>query len=240
MAAAPIALKFLTVPAITRHTATVIFIHGLGDTGFGWKPVADLFRVDPDLHHVKWILPHSRVQPVTANMGMEMPSWFDIYSFGFKVAEDEKGMLESKKLISQIIVDEINAGTPPSRIFLGGFSQGGAMSLLVGLTGEWKLAGLSILSSWLPLRAKFKAMASPHAASVPIFWGYGTNDSLIEQSFTNASVAFLKDTLGVPPAKCLEERGLWVESYSGMGHETCQKELDALRAFIKKHIPRTA
>jgi len=69
-------------------------------------------------------------------------------------------MLESRRLISQLVEDEIKVGTPPHRIFLGGFSQGGAMSLLVGLTGEHKLAGLAILSSWLPLRNDFEHVYS--------------------------------------------------------------------------------
>ena len=33
--AAP-ALKMLRVPAQGKHTATVLFLHGLGDTGMGW------------------------------------------------------------------------------------------------------------------------------------------------------------------------------------------------------------
>jgi hypothetical protein len=83
MAAAAISLKCLTIPAIGKHTATVVFVHvsislsmrvsplhdttlfsgfqGLGDTGHGWQPVADMFKVDPDLAHVKWVLPHSYV-----------------------------------------------------------------------------------------------------------------------------------------------------------------------------------
>lgn len=67
-------------------------------------------------------------------------------------------MIESKKLIEQVVTDEVNSGTPSERIFLGGFSQGGTMSLLVGLTGERKFAALAILSSWLPLRKKFKTV----------------------------------------------------------------------------------
>lgn len=79
--AAAISLKCLTIPAIAKHTATVVFVHvsisvsvrvslslhalllfqGLGDTGHGWQPVADMFKVDPDLAHVKWVLPHSYV-----------------------------------------------------------------------------------------------------------------------------------------------------------------------------------
>lgn len=108
-------------------------------------------------------------------MGMEMPSWydlpfsfkhlhdvrinrFDVYSFGLNAEEDKAGMLQSKHDIAQLVAEEVKSGTPPNRIFLGGFSQGGTMSLLLGLTGEYKLSALAILSSWLPLRADFKSV----------------------------------------------------------------------------------
>ena len=110
-------------------------------------------------------------------MGIEMPSWyallsrhiylpvpksksrFDIYSFGFTGNEDESGMLEAARSINQLITTEVDEGLDPSRIVLGGFSQGGTMSLLTGLTGERKLGGLVVLSGWLPLRNKFKAVS---------------------------------------------------------------------------------
>jgi len=63
-------------------------------------------------------------------------------------------MLRSAKLIDQLITAETESGTEPGRIVLGGFSQGATMSLLTGLTGERKLAGLAILSGWLPLQKK--------------------------------------------------------------------------------------
>lgn len=83
---------------------------------------------------------------------------FDIYSFGFDTDEDEMGMLQSARMINGLISAEVDGGIDPRRIVLGGFSQGGAMSLLTGLTGERKLAGVAVLSGWLPLRAKFKAV----------------------------------------------------------------------------------
>ena len=64
-------------------------------------------------------------------------------------------MLKSAKSINQLITRETESGIEPSRIVLGGFSQGATMSLLTGLTGERKLAGLAILSGWLPLQKKF-------------------------------------------------------------------------------------
>lgn len=35
-------LRVLTVMPPAQHTATVIFVHGLGDSGHGWKPIANV------------------------------------------------------------------------------------------------------------------------------------------------------------------------------------------------------
>jgi predicted esterase len=94
---------------------------------------------------------------ITANFGMQMPGWFDIKAFDFKSAEDEEGMMKTVHSLNQLITSEVDAGVDPSRIVLGGFSQGGAMTLLTGLTNERRLAGLVVLSGWLPLRYKVKA-----------------------------------------------------------------------------------
>lgn len=52
-------LKALTVAPITKHTATVIFVHGLGDSGHGWKQVAEILQDNKELEHIKWVLPHA-------------------------------------------------------------------------------------------------------------------------------------------------------------------------------------
>lgn len=85
---------------------------------------------------------------------------FDIYSFGFDTDEDEKGMLETARDLNQLITAEVDSGIDASRILLGGFSQGATMSLLTGMTCERKLAGLVVLSGWLPLHDKFKAVSN--------------------------------------------------------------------------------
>ena len=63
-------------------------------------------------------------------------------------------MVASANNINELINYEIETnGIDPSRIVLGGFSQGGAISLLSGLTGP---PGFAILSGWLPRGNKFK------------------------------------------------------------------------------------
>ena len=84
---------------------------------------------------------------------------FDIYSFGGDGPEDEVGMRATVQSITQLITAEVDAGIPASRIVLGGFSQGGAMTILTGLTTEYKLAGLLVLSGWVPLAKTLKPVS---------------------------------------------------------------------------------
>ncbi|KAJ3841425.1 Phospholipase/carboxylesterase/thioesterase [Lentinula raphanica] len=236
MASIATTLQFLTVPAVKKHTATVIFVHGLGDTGYGWQPVAGMFSKETSLGHVKWVLPHSPQSPVTANMCMVMPSWFDIKSFGFKDVEDEAGMLKSKASLTELIDAELAAGIPSNRIILGGFSQGAAMSLLTGLSFEKQLAGIVCLSGWVPIKDTLHKMLAPYAKRLPIFWGHGSNDPLVQPRLAEESVEFLK-SIGILDAKPNELAGLSYNVYPGVGHSTNMQELEDLKGWIAKVIP---
>lgn len=93
-------------------------------------------------------------------------------------------MLKSAGMINELIKHEVDVnGIDPSRIVLGGFSQGGTMSLLAGLTGPHRMAGLVVLSGWLPLREKFKSVRfstnrAKTIANSPIF-----SDGVTKRSF---------------------------------------------------------
>ena len=65
-----------------------------------------------------------------------MPAWFDLMSLDPSGPEDEKGIEKSKTNLTKIIDEEVNNGIDPSRIVLGGFSQGGALAIYMGLTGK--------------------------------------------------------------------------------------------------------
>ena len=125
-------------------------LHGLGDSGHGWSDLGNqLSRLHP---HVKWIFPSAASIPITVNGGMKMPGWYDIVSLDkIQAKQDKNGMLASSVEIGNLIKEQTNFGIQPSRVVLAGFSQGGAMSLLTGLTFNSKLAGIVCLSGYLPL-----------------------------------------------------------------------------------------
>ena len=61
------------------HTHTLIFLHGLGDSGDG---IGDLFKPHSLVHidNLKVVLPTAPKRPVSCNNGAVMNSWFDILS----------------------------------------------------------------------------------------------------------------------------------------------------------------
>jgi hypothetical protein len=67
----------LVFPAISRHTATVIFIHGLGDSGHGWGDAVEHWRSRQKLDEIKFILPHAPTMPIT----MVSTRWLCSYAF---------------------------------------------------------------------------------------------------------------------------------------------------------------
>lgn len=55
----------LAVPAMNRHTATVIFLHGLGDQGAGWIDLAVNWRRRQKFTETKFIFPNAPSIPIT-------------------------------------------------------------------------------------------------------------------------------------------------------------------------------
>merc|ERR1712029_1121699 len=104
-----------------KHTATLVFLHGLGDTGFGWAGALNTIRPD----FLKVICPTAPNLPVTINGGMEMPAWYDIVSLDEKdgAREDMDGVDWAVNYLHSLVKGEEEQGLPSDRIMVGGFSQ---------------------------------------------------------------------------------------------------------------------
>jgi predicted esterase len=113
----------IVVPARAQHSATVIVLHGLGDSGAGWSSMAGQL----DMPWVKFIFPSAAPRPVTINGGAMCPAWADIKGLSPDSPEDVDGILETQKFVHSLVASEVSSGIPASRIVIGGFSQGAAM-----------------------------------------------------------------------------------------------------------------
>jgi len=129
-------------------SATIVFMHGLGDTGEAW--LRELRTSFPGL---RIVAPNAPVEPVTINGGMKMSSWFDLTVLDDSLLAEEndgcKGMEASVALVKQIVEREVALlNGDASRVVLGGFSQGAALAAQVGLSFPQALGGIIIVSGW--------------------------------------------------------------------------------------------
>jgi len=207
------------------HSATVIGpIHGLGDTNMGWADVAGMLQAS--LPHIKFVLPNAPTSPVTLNGGFEMPSWYDITSLTDRAFQPCTGIDESKETITALIEDEVASGIPPSRIVVAGFSQGGAMSLFAGLQYPKTLAGVCVLSGYLPKEDGFQVASE--ATKTPVAHFHGTDDPTVKIEWARQSVELVR-ARGVTQYELKE--------YSPLGHSASDEEIQDVQAFLAKVLP---
>lgn len=226
------------IPAKKIHTASIIFLHGLGDSGHGWSFLSEEAARLNKLQHVKFIFPHAPQQPVSLNMGMKMPSWYDIKELSsIQARQDEPGVLKSIDRLKQIIAEEVEAGIPTDRIIIGGFSQGCAVSLATSVVFDKPLAGVIGLSGYLPIKDTIVSCSVDNKVDsinkkTPYFLGHGTSDPVVQLQYGRLS----KDTL----INTLDRENVSWNEYPGMEHSVCPEELDAIMKFAEKVLPESA
>lgn len=129
-------------------------------------------------------------------MGMSMPGWYDIKELVNLDgrSEDEQGIIQSQKYFHSLIDQEVSKGIPANRIVIGGFSQGGAMSILSGVTYKEQLGGIFGLSCYLLLQNKIKDMipTSNPNQNTPIFMGHGDADQVVAHKWGKKSAEELE------------------------------------------------
>ncbi len=97
-----------------KQSGLVVISHGLGDSAEGFADVAEQFAAQ--YPWLKIILPTAPMQKVTMNMGMMMPSWYDIVGLDERSNENCAGIEESRARIAGILQKEHEAtGLPYSR-----------------------------------------------------------------------------------------------------------------------------
>ena len=90
--------------------------------------------------------------------------------------------------VESLIAAEVAAGIPSTRVLLGGFSQGAALSLLAVRASD-QLAGVFSLSGYLPL-ANASVLVSPANLGLPVLMCQGEEDDTVSHfSTTNCTVS---------------------------------------------------
>jgi len=203
------------------YTKVILFFHGLGDTAEGWADTVSKLGFS----RTKLIFPTAPLRPISLNYGHEMTGWSDIYGLDQTSPEDKDGFEQSAARIHKIIKSEVEKGISPSKIVVGGFSQGGALAFHVGLRSPYPLGGCVAFSTWVPLSHEYPSALAPSATTLPIFQCHGTSDSVVRFEWGIASHNLIKTLIINPPP---------VFKVLNMGHSSHPQEMLAAQTFINE------
>lgn len=189
--------------------------------------------------------PCSYIRPVSIG-GPPTRVWFDLQALPPSPEEIKVPPLHAQLQIEttigdfvQLIEAEIAEGIPLSRVFIIGYSNGAAMSILtwlIGLKGA-AIGGLGLFAGWLHhLQRAKEALTSPDAPNrdgrdyTPVFWAHGTEDDIIPLA------------LALEGGTILKEEGLAsksdfnIKEYKGEGHEVNSTQLDDMIAWLHARV----
>lgn len=182
----------LVIDSGPRPTATVLFIHGLGTDGACYASLAQPLAQAVG-ESIRCVFPTAPQRSVTICQGQRLTAWFDLIEANFTAQEDGVGLRAAEAYMASLIEAEIERGIEPARIFVAGFSQGGALSLLTGLRCPYRLGGVAALSGWLPIVAELDDERSRAAYGTPIFVGHGTLDHITPLAMAEAARTWLEN-----------------------------------------------
>ena len=215
-------LPSIVIKTGDQPTHSIIWLHGLGSDGNDFVPIVEKLNLQSDLH-TRFVFPHAPMQPVSINNGAVMRAWYDISGQDLSSDEDASGISISQSAVEELIKREEQNGIKPENIVLAGFSQGGAIALHTGLRYSDKLAGILVLSSYLPLADMLVTSAHQSNASTQIFMAHGHKDTVISPD------------LAISSKQKLLELGYGVNwNMYQMEHSVCKDEIADISEWLKK------
>ncbi len=205
-------LQSISVPPANGKppAGLVVCLHGFGGNAQQLAPFTPVLNL-PDYQFLFPDAPYPHPRRAEGKM------WYDLNS------QDYRGLTESRqRLTDWLKALEGSTGIPLSRTILSGFSQGGAMTLDVGLT--LPLAGLVSLSGYLHSNSQ----PTSGDSVPPVLIVHGRKDQVVPLSAAQRARDRLT-ALGV---------AVKYQEFN-MGHEILPEVLALLRSFVVDVSPKT-
>ena len=201
----------LTINPQPSPKAIVFWLHGLGADQNDFVDFINLLN----LKQFTFLLPNAPYRKITLNQGVEMRGWYDIESLNFE-KQDELGLQKSMIFIESILENQLKISNK-NKLFIGGFSQGGALAQYIGLTSKFNFTKIVSLSGYCP---DIKIKLSDEKSNLKIQAIHGVDDNVININLAKTSYEKLKII-----------KNFVLKEYK-MGHEVINEEIFDVRDFL--------
>jgi predicted esterase len=177
-----------------RESADInlIWFHGYGANNWGFEPFIKLLNLNLD----------GRLFVVMPNAPLDdgKRSWYPLpKEHDGGVIEDDEGIIHSKEQIKSSLVSYIDSN---KKTYLGGFSQGAALSLSMGINADIDCDAIIAISGYIPSSTSLKIKNK----SADIYLAHGNKDTTISIETHDKSMAFLKGK-GINPYEFVDDCG---------------------------------
>lgn len=214
-------LPYLEVGApLAEAELSVLLMHGLGADGHDFEGVAEALARAAAPRKWRFVLPHAPVRPVTINMGMAMPAWYDILDLSASREVDWGTVGEGARAIEALLARE-----GAEKVVLAGFSQGAAMALHVGLRNQAATAGILAMSGYLLVADEHPC--PEREADFPIGIFHGLEDPVVPVEAARQAASALEASGYAPDLRL----------YENLDHGVSDDELRDVFAWLDRLCP---
>lgn len=226
--------------------ATLIYLHGYSDDAEGLPlGLAQQFQMYERAEYLRWVFPNAPRNPEAATTAWFVPRQLPGGMLPFvpgRVYEtdnddDEEGILRSVDRLDQIVEEELARGVPPERLLVGGFSQGGVISLVWSMVGrnQYKVAGVMPMCTYFPLGHRIETIRKERGIERPAedkrkwYYVHGDKDQIIPPKMFEIGQDLL--------SKWIDKDNIESRLHERMGHATSASVLRGMLRFFDKVIP---
>jgi phospholipase/carboxylesterase len=202
-------LQLISVPANTPTPAgTIVLLHGWGANNEDLGDLAPYFK----LPEYQFLFPNGTFEHEYSETGR---MWYSFTGAGQLTDRSKVELATSRQVLTAWIQTlPVTTGVPLERTWIAGFSQGGAMTLEIGL--DLPVAGLIVLSGYL-----HQNRSKPLQDTPPVLIVHGRQDDVVPLAAARMS----RDTL--------IQWGVNVQYQEfDMGHSIVPEVLQVVREFV--------
>ncbi len=203
--------NFLTIGSLSNNSTCLVWFHGYGSNNWSFEPSMKLINMLLD-EKLFIIMPNA---PIVDGKR----SWYPLpVSHEKGITEDYEGLCNSQTDVCNLVKKYVKEND----VFVGGFSQGAALSLSLLFNKLINVKGCIALSGYMPNANIYNAMDIQDA---DIFMSHGYKDEAILFKSYEKSIAFVKSKT---------EK---VTTYTGnFGHTITKEVTDNLVIWLKNKI----
>jgi len=200
--------------------SVVVALHGIGDPVGGFVTMSALAASMP---RTRFLFPVAPCRRIAARGGAFLHAWYDLpYEGSDRDSERSEGIDDARAALEALLAARA-ADVPRRRVFLAGFSQGGATALYTALQGG-ALGGTLTFGAYLPRPDAIRPSAASRGGAFLLL--HGTRDDAVPPWLADDACERI-DGMGGRAV---------VVRYPGVGHVVTPRMLDDGAAWLRARM----